>query len=1296
MNYAHRSFRLGLSASLALSQLAVAVFGMAPPLPARAVALTVTNANDSGSGSLRQALVAALPGDTITFNLPADTTIAVSAPLTVTQPITLDGSTATNLRVSGGGGTRVFDVTAPATFNGFTVLAGNATESLGGNGGGVASSSALTLTGMTFLSNTAISGGGIYAQGQLIIDASRFEGNTALVYGGAVATADETIVKSASFLGNVAQIGGAMYHYSGTVLVNNALFARNVATSTMGVGLFVATPNEELAALVIQSTFANHTQTTGSAIHVLGGVALVFNTIVANYGVGIASQESLVAEGFNLFFGNGDNLSTSPCGFFLETAGVAGLRRLSSTLAGLGTGVPGVAYGDVPSKLDAICLEPPAPGASGKSSAKPGIATADLNMLLARMSRLAPGESATTAGNRERVDWLRHAYASRIAGNVPRKPAPVPAPSPVLINRAPLTGAIYSAGTSLTLDPIFVDPAADDYHLTSASPAINIGMDPGVDAEHEFAFVLRDADGEARPLSGGFDAGFDEVALPSRCYATADDGVTVFESHTASAVQQAVATSPLTGMIKVAGYCAGVQAGHFTTQTLYIDQPLIVRGGYTSTDWLTSDPIANPTVLDAQYLGRVVYITGTHGTLESMTVLQGADPESNGGGIYAGQSLTLTSMVVSSNNSLSELHRDWEDWQTGGGGAYVGGDLTLSSTTFISNVSIIGGGAFVNGSVHAVSSTFRSNLAYIGGGLMVSETAHVADSVFDENLAVGGAGLVLGSWYDFLMTGSEVTRSITNPGQILKSRFVNNHGLELGGGLWIMWPTQVADSTFQDNLGGAGAGIAAFAQLTVTRGMFENNQSSAGAGMYLLAPAMISNTRLLSNSAEAGAGIYAEHEASLYLANALFARNTATSAGAAVYMSSNADIDVVHTTIVSPTVSSVSAIHVATGTLSITNSIIASHTVGIWADDGAVIEDANVFFANGSNLSNTIASTVMSGGHSIAGDPAFRDIETDNYRLNPASVAIDLGVDAGVYADIDDEPRPQRLGFDAGYSELHYETITGLQAASDSPTAVGQVTYFTASVATGSQVTYTWDFGDGSMGSGATAAHIYAHAGAHTVTVTAANVLTAVRASLPVSIIPKILLPLVMSNLARGPDLVVVTMTVSPQSGLVTNSPVVIEVAVKNQGASPAGGFWVDLYLDPQSVPAPNATWPLLCATPWPDANCYGGAWYVAQTVQPGQTITLTSADLPADASYSHWLSRIPFAGTHSLYAFVDVYAEYGQHGLIHELDDGNNLFGPVSVTVAQPTRASRSATTSHDPAPGKLQPRSAVQSKQS
>ncbi|MEZ4645059.1 MAG: PKD domain-containing protein [Chloroflexota bacterium] len=66
--------------------------------------------------------------------------------------------------------------------------------------------------------------------------------------------------------------------------------------------------------------------------------------------------------------------------------------------------------------------------------------------------------------------------------------------------------------------------------------------------------------------------------------------------------------------------------------------------------------------------------------------------------------------------------------------------------------------------------------------------------------------------------------------------------------------------------------------------------------------------------------------------------------------------------------------------------------------------------------------------------------------------------------------------------------VAELTAVNDSPTELGQSTQFTATVSNGSNVSYTWNFGDGSGGNGATPAHTYvAEVGSYTAVVTASN-----------------------------------------------------------------------------------------------------------------------------------------------------------------------------------------------------------------
>ena len=90
--------------------------------------------------------------------------------------------------------------------------------------------------------------------------------------------------------------------------------------------------------------------------------------------------------------------------------------------------------------------------------------------------------------------------------------------------------------------------------------------------------------------------------------------------------------------------------------------------------------------------------------------------------------------------------------------------------------------------------------------------------------------------------------------------------------------------------------------------------------------------------------------------------------------------------------------------------------------------------------------------------------------------------------------------------------IVDFTAANDSPTRLGSTTSFTATISDGSNVTYAWDFGDGSPGSGATSSHTYAAVGAYVATVTATNGVSVVVATTNVSIIDTPIVNLAAAN----------------------------------------------------------------------------------------------------------------------------------------------------------------------------------------
>ncbi len=81
---------------------------------AHADTITVTNTNDSGAGSLRQALADANDGDTITFAVTGTITLT-SSELLVNHGINISGPGSVNLAVNDNGSHRVFHVSSDQT-----------------------------------------------------------------------------------------------------------------------------------------------------------------------------------------------------------------------------------------------------------------------------------------------------------------------------------------------------------------------------------------------------------------------------------------------------------------------------------------------------------------------------------------------------------------------------------------------------------------------------------------------------------------------------------------------------------------------------------------------------------------------------------------------------------------------------------------------------------------------------------------------------------------------------------------------------------------------------------------------------------------------------------------------------------------------------------------------------------------------------------------------------------------------------------------------------------------------------
>jgi hypothetical protein len=139
------------------------------------------------------------------------------------------------------------------------------------------------------------------------------------------------------------------------------------------------------------------------------------------------------------------------------------------------------------------------------------------------------------------------------------------------------------------------------------------------------------------------------------------------------------------------------------------------------------------------------------------------------------------------------------------------------------------------------------------------------------------------------------------------------------------------------------------------------------------------------------------------------------------------------------------------------------------------------------------------------------------------------------------------------------------------------------------------------------------------------------------------------------------------------NQPVVISVTITNQGKVAASQFWVDFYINPLYPPtAPNQPWDKRCG----QRRCSSGiAWYVTQTLAPGQSITLTSTPDSYYAKNTDWHGSFDTSRL-NLYLYVDSWNPGEATGAVLESNETNNRseFHTPSALAAVAAYAERQA----------------------
>jgi predicted outer membrane repeat protein len=642
--------------------------------------ITVTNLLDSGSGSLRQAILDANAGDTINFSpvLAGGTLVLTSGELDITKNLTIDGDIAGSgtpgITIDAQGQSRVFDETgAPAIFatlDGLIISNGSAAF-----GGGIATGDAdnLFLNNSQVINNQASSsGGGIYGGpgGEVVLTNTSVSGNTS---GG---------------------IGGGIYANSLLSTVNTTISGNSSTNKGGGIGLGYA----GLGTFTNTTLTGNKTGDKGGAIYGHGASQIRFydSTVTGNYagavGGGIYNggstfpltliSNSIVAGNAALVSSPDLGLDSSP--LFIHGNNILGSAPANAsqinTLSGTYTQIDGSNQAALETVFAVVGNNPDTGALSGALADNGG----SVNTVAINPAGIAYNAGSNAALPTNLSDDAR-GYARVVGGTVD-----IGAFEQQSLVVTTLADNPYDGGT-------LAQELAEGNGLSLRQALGLANANPG---PHTVTFAPNLAGGTIHLTNGELDV-TNGVTIDGDITGNGTPGITI-DAGGASRVFDvdngvSVISATLDGLVIRGGDSGSVGSGD--------------SGGGIAVGQSDTLTLKISTVADNQgYAGGGIY-----GAQNSTVTLINASVFSNssdqlGGGIYADGTLTLTNATISGNSS-----------QSTGGGIGLGSNTTatLTNATIAGNSSG-GSGGGISGDAFTIirlyNSTLTGNYAIGQGG----------------------------------------------------------------------------------------------------------------------------------------------------------------------------------------------------------------------------------------------------------------------------------------------------------------------------------------------------------------------------------------------------------------------------------------------------------------------------------------------------------------------------------------------------------------------------------------------------
>jgi fibronectin-binding autotransporter adhesin len=719
---------------------------------------TVTNSNDSGAGSLRDAVAQAnaTPGaDMITFdpsyfNTPKTIVLSPSPiALTDSAETTIQGPGAGLLTISGNNAGQVFNVTGAALLSGLTVSQGKAVQ---GGGIYVSSTGTLTLANCTISSSSATgnsllpaAGGAIYDQGALTVTGCTFSSNSVSssttsqpAAGGAIYDNAGTLpatVTNSTFTGNTTFTYGGMFNYggaigneaSGTLTIANSTFTSNSASDTSDQGSGGAIFNDTGASLALtNSTLTNnHTFAIGGGIYNAGTMTVTSSTFQSNSATATGNPTggaiANVSSGTLAVTSSTISGSAAYTGASIYNAG--NLTVTSTTITSASAIRGGALYNDnggLPTRTTTVTSSI-LNNNTASTNGGGGIVNASGTVAVANCT-FNGNVSGQGSGGSNGAAILNQSSGTMTVAN-----------STFDGNSAPGGGGIDNSGSMtvtnsnfngdiarITGGGAFFNESGGTMTVSNSTFTVNTATTGGGAISNGGTLTLSGStlSGNSAPISGAIENGA-TLTVTGSTFSTN-------KANRAGAIRNN-ATLNVTG---------STFSGNFSYQD--VGAGILNLGTTTVTSSSFSDNSAN-TWGGAIFNGYSLTVTSSS--------FYANIANSDGGAIYSQSTLTVTGSTFGGNVAVGSQQQQPGQLSGRGGAIYndTSATLTVSSSTFLNNSGHYGGGIFSGNAQTAITvttSTFSGNSASYDGGGINAGLLTVLNSTFNGNSASYDGGAI--------------------------------------------------------------------------------------------------------------------------------------------------------------------------------------------------------------------------------------------------------------------------------------------------------------------------------------------------------------------------------------------------------------------------------------------------------------------------------------------------------------------------------------------------------------------------